>query len=280
MPPTLLDIAGHRIGSDHPCFIIAEAGVNHNGSLEMVRQLVDVAVRAGASAIKFQTFRAEKLVSAQAPKAHYQHQTTDAGESQLTMLKRLELSFDAFRALSAYCHDEGLLFLSTPFDDESADFLDDLGVAAFKIPSGEVTNLPFLTHVAQKGKPLIVSTGMAHLGEVDPAMRTIPATGNRDVVLLHRVSNYPADPAESNLRAMATIAAAFVVPTICCLVGPVQRNGMPWRRIGFSLLRRSVFARIGYASAETIRVDELLLFCHNTTDFFSKNSSQISAWRC
>lgn len=212
MPPKLLNITSYRVGPDQPCFIIAEAGVNHNGSLEMARQLVDVAVQAGANAIKFQTFQSEKLVSPQAPKAHYQLQTTNTSESQLTMLKRLELSFEAFRELYTYCHDRGILFLSTPFDDESADFLDDLGVAAFKIPSGEVTNTPFLTHVARKGKPLIVSTGMAHLGEVETAVRTIEATGNQKFVLLHCVSNYPADPADINLRAMATMAAAFGVP--------------------------------------------------------------------
>jgi N-acetylneuraminate synthase len=212
MLPPLVDIAGHRVGPGHPCFIIAEAGVNHGGSLELARQLVDVAVHAGASAVKFQTFRAEKVASPQAAKARYQRQATDAGESQLTMLKRLELSPDAFRELYARCRDHGIVFLSTPFDDESADFLDGLGVAAFKIPSGEVTNTPFLAHVARKGKPLILSTGMAQLAEVDVAVRTIGATGNRDLVLLHCVSDYPADPAESNLRAMATMAAAFGVP--------------------------------------------------------------------
>ena len=212
MPLNSLTVASRSIGPGHPCFIIAEAGVNHNGSLEMALQLVDVAAQAGADAIKFQTFQAEKLVSSQAPKADYQLQTTDAGESQLAMLQRLELSFDAFRELFAYCRTRGILFLSTPFDDESANFLDDLGVAAFKIPSGEVTNLPFLTHVARKGKPLIVSTGMAYLGEVETAVRTIGATGNQALVLLHCVSNYPADPADINLRAMATMGAAFAVP--------------------------------------------------------------------
>ncbi|MCJ7431996.1 MAG: N-acetylneuraminate synthase family protein, partial [Anaerolineales bacterium] len=129
-----IEISDRLVCSGYPCFIIAEAGVNHNGSLEMARELVDVAVQAGADAIKFQTFKAEKVVSSQAPKAKYQLQTTDAGESQLDMVKRLELSFDAFRELYDYCHEKGILFMSTPFDEESVDFLDDLGVIVFKIP--------------------------------------------------------------------------------------------------------------------------------------------------
>jgi N-acetylneuraminate synthase len=207
-----IEIAGRKVGTGQPCFIIAEAGVNHNGSLEMARQLVDVAAQADADAVKFQTFKAEKVISPQSPKAAYQLQTTGAGESQLDMVKRLELSFDAFRDLYAYCQDKGILFMSTPFDEESADFLADLGVAVFKIPSGEITNLPFLTCVARKARPMIVSTGMSYLGEVEVAVRTIEKTGNHDFVLLHCVSNYPADPADANLRAMHTLATAFGVP--------------------------------------------------------------------
>ena len=207
-----IEILGREIGPGQPCFIIAEAGVNHNGSLEMARQLVDAAARAGADAVKFQTFKAEKVIAPQAPKAAYQLQTTGTGESQLDMVKRLELSFDAFRELYVYCQDKGIRFMSTPFHEESVDFLDELNVAVFKVPSGEITNLPFLAHVARKGKPMIVSTGMSNLGEVEAAVRTIEETGNHDLVLLHCVSNYPADPADVNLRAMQTMAAAFGVP--------------------------------------------------------------------
>lgn len=207
-----IEILGRQIGPGQPCFIIAEAGVNHNGSLEMARRLVDVAVQAGADAVKFQTFRAEKVISPQARKAAYQLQTTDPGESQLDMVKRLELPFDAFQELHAYCQDKGILFMSTPFDEESADFLAELGVAVFKIPSGEITNLHFLEHVAHKGKPMIISTGMSYLGEVEAAVRAIEEVGNGYLVLLHCVSNYPADPADVNLRAMHTLAAAFGVP--------------------------------------------------------------------
>jgi len=193
-------------------FIIAEAGVNHNGDLELARLLVDVAVRAGANAVKFQTFKADKLVSVNAPKAEYQRQTSDATESQYDMLRRLELSLEAHKYLFAYCTRKNILFMSTPFDEDSANVLDELGVTAFKIPSGEITNLPLLTHIARKDKPMIVSTGMSTLGEVETAVNTVESAGNANIVLLHCVSNYPADPADVNLRAMHTMATAFDVP--------------------------------------------------------------------
>lgn len=207
-----IDIADRKVGSGQPCFIVAEAGVNHNGSLETAHRLVDVAVEAGADAVKFQTFKAERVVTLDAPKADYQLQTTGSDESQFAMLRRLELSPEAHRKLMDQCRQQGILFMSTPFDEESADFLADLGVTVFKIPSGEITNLPFLAHVARKGRPMIISTGMSNLGEVETAVRTIEEAGNQDLVLLHCVSNYPADPADVNLRAMHTMATAFNVP--------------------------------------------------------------------
>ena len=207
-----IKIAGHLIGNNHPCFIIAEAGVNHNGHLKMALQLVDAAVSAKADAIKFQTFKAEAVISATAPKAIYQQRTTGVGESQLEMARHLQLSYEQFHEIKAYCEEKGILFLSTPFDYDSADFLDKLDVPAFKISSGEVTNYPFLEYIARTGKPLILSTGMSYLGEVEQALRVIYATGNRKVILLHCVSNYPADPADTNLRAMQTMATAFGVP--------------------------------------------------------------------
>jgi N-acetylneuraminate synthase/N,N'-diacetyllegionaminate synthase len=203
---------GQRIGMGAPCFVIAEAGVNHNGELEMARQLIDAATAAGASAVKFQTFKAERLVTLDAPKAGYQKLVTRAAESQYEMLRRLELSSGAHRELMAYCRSRGLLFMSTPFDEESADFLDELGVALFKLPSGEVTNLPFLAHVARKSKPMIVSTGMADLNEVAAAVRTIEDEGLRELVLLHCVSSYPAEAKDINLRAMLAMNVAFGVP--------------------------------------------------------------------
>jgi len=207
-----IEIAGHEVGPGHPCFIIVEAGVNHNGSLETAKRLVDMAVAAGADAVKFQTFKAEKVVSPQTPKAAYQQSTTDPAESHLEMIRRLELPYDAFRELIAYCNKLGILFMSTPFDEESVDFLASVSVPVFKIPSGEVVNHPFLKYVAQKGKPLIMSTGMSYLSEVDEAVRVVWGAGNEQLILLHCVSNYPADHADVNLRAMQTMATAFQVP--------------------------------------------------------------------
>lgn len=207
-----ITIAGRPIGPRHPCFVIAEAGVNHNGDLALAFRLIDAAVNAGADAVKFQTFKADALVTRSAPKAAYQRESTDAAESQFEMLRRLELTPAAHRELFAHCREKRILFMSTPFDEESADLLGELSVAVFKIPSGELTNTPFLTHVAKKQRPMIVSTGMSRLGEVETAVETIRATGNEDLVLLHCVSNYPADAADVNLRAMLTLAAAFGVP--------------------------------------------------------------------
>jgi len=209
---TSLEIAGRRIGPGYPCFIIAEAGVNHNGRLDLARRLVKKAKQAGADAVKFQTFKAEQLVTLSAPKAEYQQHNAGSVESQFEMLRRLELSPKAHRAVLALCGSSGILFLSSPFDEQSADFLDSLGVAAFKIPSGEITNLPFLVHVACMGKPMIISTGMATLGEVETAVNAVWKAGNHDVILLHCVSNYPADPADINLRAMQTLETAFGIP--------------------------------------------------------------------
>jgi len=201
-----------QIGPGEPCFIIAEAGVNHNGSIALAIKLVDLAVVAGADAIKFQTYKAEKVVHANAPKAEYQVNSNDAHESQLDMIKRLELSFREFDEIYQYCQGRGIIFLSSPFDEESADFLDDLGVVAFKLGSGEITNLPFLIHVAGKKKPIILSTGMSTLEEVRKAVQSIQFNGNPELIILHCVSNYPADVSDSNLFAMRTMAEEFSVP--------------------------------------------------------------------
>jgi N,N'-diacetyllegionaminate synthase len=200
------------VGPDAPCFVIAEAGVNHNGDIDMAHQLVDVAAAAGANAVKFQTFCAERLVVAAAPKATYQTEATEPGESQLDMLRDLELSADDHRVLMEHCSHAGLMFLSTPFDAGSADMLEDLGVQAFKVPSGEIPNHSFLAHLARKRKPMIVSTGMALLGEVEAAVRSIEEAGHGEVSLLHCVSAYPAHPDDVNLRAMQTLRHAFGLP--------------------------------------------------------------------
>jgi N-acetylneuraminate synthase len=198
-------VADRIIGLGHPCFVIAEAGVNHNGQLDLALQLVDAAQQAGADAVKFQTFRAEAVVSPIAPKAEYQVANTQSNESQLDMVRELELTFDEFRQVHEHCQQRKMLFLSTPFDADSADFLDQLGMLAFKIPSGEITNFPLVTHIARKHKPIILSTGMANLAEIKEALEAIHATGNHDVVVLHCVSNYPASPSSTNLRAMSTM---------------------------------------------------------------------------
>jgi N-acetylneuraminate synthase len=207
-----VNVASRSIGPGYPCFIIAEAGVNHNGDLGLAQRMIDAAVKAGADAVKFQAYKAEKLVTQDAPKAEYQMRATGGSESQLDMLRRLEVSPEGQRILMDYCRRKGILFLSTPFDEDSADVLERLEIPAFKIPSGEVTNLPFLAYVAKKGRPMVLSTGMASLGEVEMAVRTIEAAGNRDMILLHCVSNYPADPDDVNLRAIETMARAFRLP--------------------------------------------------------------------
>lgn len=207
-----IKIAGRKVGPGHPCFIIAEAGVNHNGDIELAKQLIDAAVDAGADAVKFQTFKAENVVLKTAPKARYQEESTDLAESQYEMLKKLELTEQDFAELMNYCDQRGILFMSTPHDQESIDTLDDLGVEAFKVGSGDITNIPYLKHMARKGKPIILSTGMSYLSEVDEAVRVIQLAGNEQLILLHCVSNYPADPSDVNLRAMETMKKAFGVP--------------------------------------------------------------------
>ena len=210
--PVEFSVGGRLIGPGNPCFIIAEAGVNHNGDLALARRLVDVAADAGADAVKFQTFKAERVMSPSAPKADYQKQTTGDAGSQLDMVRALELPPSAFQDLQARCIDRGIQFLSTPFDHESVNVLFEMGVAAFKVPSGEITNWPFLELVASKGRPVVLSTGMSYLGEVDEAVRVLHAAGCRQLAILQCVSNYPAAPADINLKAMRTMERAFGTP--------------------------------------------------------------------
>jgi N-acetylneuraminate synthase/N,N'-diacetyllegionaminate synthase len=194
------------------CFVIAEAGVNHNGDIDLAKRLVDAAVDAGASAIKFQAFRAEELASLDAPKAAYQLAGAGRQESQLAMLKRLELPPQAFEELFLYCGRKNILFLASPFDLESTDLLDSLGMPYFKIASGEITNYPLLHHVAGKGKPMILSTGMSTMEEVQDSLNVVSKAGNDKVILLHCVTEYPAPPEEVNLQAMLTMREACGVP--------------------------------------------------------------------
>jgi N,N'-diacetyllegionaminate synthase len=193
--------------------IIAEAGVNHNGDLALAKKLVEVAAQAGADLVKFQTFRADRLVATAAQKAPYQEAGTGAGESQYAMLRRLELSDEAHHVLLEHCRAHGIGFLSTGFDIESVDFLASLGVRLFKMPSGEITNLPYLRHVGAKRGEVILSTGMATLGEVEAAIDALEQAGTpkNNIIVLHCTTEYPAPMEMVNLKAMLSIQAAFQV---------------------------------------------------------------------
>ena len=198
-------------------FIIAEAGVNHNGSKDIAMKMVDVAVNARADAVKFQTFKADKVATTNADKARYQIENTGTSEPQVEMLRRLELSPNDHKDLFTYCRQKNILFLSTPFDEESADMLDDLGMGTFKISSGEITNKPLIQHIASKKKSIILSTGMSYLGEVETAISWIAEIWNTidtkpQLSVLHCVSGYPARVEEINLRALKTMEMAFGLP--------------------------------------------------------------------
>ena len=194
---------------DNLTFIIAEAGVNHNGSFELAKQLVDKAVWAGADCIKFQTFNSKNLVSKNAQKAEYQKKTTDSSESQLDMLKKLELSKEEFIELRDYCNQKGIMFLSTPFDLESIDFLASIGVKTWKVPSGEITNYPFLRAIGKRKESVIMSTGMCTLDEVRDAIGVLKTFGTSDITLLHCTTEYPAPYDSVNLNAMLTLQNEF-----------------------------------------------------------------------
>jgi len=195
-------------------FIIAEAGVNHNGSVELAKKLIDVAVAAGVDAVKFQTFKASNLVSINAKKADYQKANmTDNEDSQYAMLKKLELDVDTHHELISYCKARDILFLSTPFDHDSIKLLDELGLEIFKIPSGEITNLPYLREIGSLGKEIILSTGMADIGEIEDALDVLKAAGTpkEKITVLHANTMYPTPMEDVNLRAMVTIGQTFDV---------------------------------------------------------------------
>lgn len=195
-------------------YIIAEAGVNHNGSLILAKQLVDVAVAAGADAVKFQTFKTTNLVSKKAEKADYQKKATGVDESQFEMIKKLELSEGMHLELLAYCQAKNIEFLSTPFDHDSIELLNNLGLKTFKIPSGEIVNLPYLRHIGRLNKQVILSTGMASLGEVEAAIDVLVAAGTdrANISVLHANTEYPTPMCDVNLRAMQTLGQAFNLP--------------------------------------------------------------------
>ena len=195
-------------------FIIAEAGVNHNGSVDLAKQLIDIAVEARVDAVKFQTFKTELCISKKAVKADYQIENTkDTTETQYDMVKKLELSEDMHHELISYCNSKNIMFLSTPFDHDSIELLNDLGLEIFKVPSGEITNLPYLRRIGSLNKKVILSTGMADMGEIEDALDVLINAGTlkENITVLHANTMYPTPMEDVNLNAMLTIGTAFDV---------------------------------------------------------------------
>lgn len=192
-------------------FIIAEAGVNHNGSIDLAKRLIDEASNSGADAVKFQTFKAENLVTKNSQKAEYQKKTTDKNESQFDMIKKLELDINTHKELISYCHSKNIIFLSSPFDLDSIELLNDLGLEIFKIPSGEITNLPYLRSIGRLNKKVILSTGMADVGEIEDALDILVEMGTKkeNITVLHANTMYPTPMEDVNLKAMTTIGSTF-----------------------------------------------------------------------
>lgn len=192
--------------------IIAEAGVNHNGSLDLALKLCDAAKEAGADVVKFQTWKTEKIITHSVAQADYQSSNTGKTESQFDMLKRLELSYDDFRKIKAHCDKIGIQFASTADEEESLDFLISLGIPFIKIGSGEITNIPYLRIMGSKKLPIIISSGMSTLAEVDVALAELRNAGATDIILLHCTTNYPCPMQDVNLKAMLTLKEAFKIP--------------------------------------------------------------------
>ena len=203
-----IQIGNFNINKSSEVFIIAEAGVNHNGDMNMAKKLIDIAAEAGVNAVKFQAFRTEHLILKDVVKAPYQTKTTDSQESQFEMLKKLEVTKEQNLELLNYCKSKGILFLTTPFDEASLDELDELDLPAYKIASTDTTNLPFLKRVAKKGKPILLSTGMSFMSEIELALNEIYPY-NKDVILLHCTANYPIDDCEVNLNVINTFKQKF-----------------------------------------------------------------------
>lgn len=204
----VIKIGGHKISDDSKTFLIAEAGVNHNGDMDLAKQMIDVAVDAAVDAVKFQTFKTEELILKNIEKVPYQKVTTDENETQYDMLKRLEVTKEQTKNLMDYCREKGILFLSTPFEKKSLDELDELGVCAFKVAATDLSNIQFLRQVAEKGKPIILSAGMCYMEEVERALSAIFPI-NRDVILLQCTSNYPIRDEEANINVIRTFKRKF-----------------------------------------------------------------------
>ena len=201
-----LKIEDKMIGDDHPVFFIAEAGVNHNGSIELGKKLIDIAAEAGADAVKFQSFKTKNIITPNAPKSTYHIETTGADDSQTwyELLKTQEMSKDMHLELVKYCKYKKIIFLSTPYDKESVDLLYELNIAAFKVASTDTSNTPFIKYIASKGRPMIISTAMASMEEVETAIRTIRDEGLEKFAILQCTGNYPSKLSDSNLRVIKT----------------------------------------------------------------------------
>ncbi len=206
MTNKIIKIGNKKISEDSPVFIIAEAGVNHNGRLDLALKLVDAAKEAGADAVKFQTFKAEGVMTENVPMAEYQKKNTGKTESMLDMVRKFELKYEDFRKINKYCDRKKIMFLSTPHSgSESVDFLHSLKVPAFKFGSGDLNNLPVLRYAAKFKKPMILGTGMADMAEVKEAINCAKKAGNDKIIVLHCTTNYPCPVEEVNLRAMQTM---------------------------------------------------------------------------
>jgi N-acetylneuraminate synthase len=203
-------ISDRMIGEEEPCFIIAEAGVNHNGSLKLAEKLINAAKDAGADAVKFQTFHAEEIVSLRTKKAVYQHRAKE--KTQYGMLKALELSFDEFRELKKYCNNRSIEFISTPYDIKSVEFLNEMGVNRFKVASADIINKPLIEAIAKTKKQIILSMGMATLGEIERTISRINDFGNEDIVLLHCTTSYPTPYEQVNMNVLGMLKKAFGLP--------------------------------------------------------------------
>ncbi len=204
-------IGDRRVGPGEPCFIIAEAGVNHDGRIDQALQLVDVARDAGADAVKFQLFRVEEQISGVAPTAAYQKEHTGA-TTMVEMAKSYDLPWEAHREIAAHCRKRGIAYMASCFDPQAVDFYLQLSEAPIKVGSGEITNLPLLRHMARTGRPILLSTGMSTLAEVAGAVDLVRQSGPSPLILFHCVSNYPTTPETANLRVMPVLAQAFDVP--------------------------------------------------------------------
>ena len=210
--PPKIKIGTQWVGYGEPVYIIAEAGVNHNGDVQIAKQLVETAKSCGADCVKFQTFKAERVATATAPKARYQAEITGTRESHLEMLKKLELSSQAQHEIADHCNRVGIEFLSTPYNFEDIDLLESIGVNAYKVASGQIIEPEFLKAIARKGKPVIISTGMAVLSEVEQALNALHETHNAQVVVLQCTTDYPSIIEDANLLAIQTMRDTFSIP--------------------------------------------------------------------